>query len=454
MEKVYDSIIETVGNTPLVKLRTLSTDEVQIYAKVEFFNPGHSSKDRIAIPMIEAAEQNGDLQPGGTIIEATSGNTGLALALAGIVKGYKVILVMPDKMSPQKIDLLKAVGCQVIVTPTEVEPDDPRSYYSVAKKLAEETPNSFYTQQYWNENNAKAHYLQTGPEVWKQTDGKITHFVAGVGTGGTISGTGKYLKEQNSEIKVIGVDPVGSILAHYHETRNTDVQAQSYKVEGVGEDIIPTNVYFDVIDEFVKVNDEEAFEWTRKLARKEGLMVGGSSGLAVAGIAKIRDKFPPGSFVVVLLPDTGERYLSKIFNDAWMRRNGFLPPPKSIDEILESKTPVLQRPIIVDWQSNLKEVVNKFRKFESITQIIVKNNNLYFALDRRDVFRRFLLNTDDSQQITLPELPLKLIPVIDHRSSLVTLKKKVVEAGLVLISKADEIIGVVTLKDLVDNFPF
>ncbi len=454
VQQVFDSIIETVGNTPLVKLRTLSTEEVQIYAKVEFFNPGHSSKDRIALPMIEDAERKGILKPGGTIIEATSGNTGLALALTGIVKGYKVILVMPDKMSPQKIDLLKAMGCQVIVTPTEVEPDDPRSYYSIAQRLAEEIPNSFYAQQYWNENNASAHYKQTGPEIWKQTDGKITHFIAGVGTGGTISGTGRFLKEKNPDIKVIGVDPVGSILAHYHEHRNTDIQAHSYKVEGVGEDIIPTNVHFEVIDKFVKVNDAEAFEWTRKLAREEGLMVGGSSGLAVAGVSKLTDEFPAGSFVVVLLPDTGERYLTKIFNDAWMRRNGFLPPPKSIEEILNSKSPVLQNPIIVNWSASLSEVVEKFRKFESITQVIIKHNQLYFALDRRDVFKRFLMDMDDATHIRVNELPLKLVPKIDYRSSLAALKRKVVESGVVLVSKADEIIGVITLKDLVDNFPF
>ena len=454
MHQVYDSIIETVGNTPLVKLRTLSDDNVQVYAKVEFFNPGHSSKDRIAVPMIEDAERKGLLKPGGTIIEATSGNTGLALAITGIVKGYNVILVMPDKMSPQKIDLLKAMGCEVIVTPTEVEPDDPRSYYSVAQKLADEIPNSFYAQQYWNENNAKSHYNQTGPEIWEQTDGNITHFVAGVGTGGTISGTGRFLKEKNAEIRVIGVDPVGSILAHYHEHRNTNIQAHSYKVEGVGEDIIPSNVHFEVIDKFVKVSDEEAFSWTRRLAKEEGLMVGGSSGLAVAGVHKIRDEFPPGSFVVVPLPDTGERYLSKIFNDAWMRRNGFLPPPKSIEEILGSKSPVLQNPIVVDWDATLDEVVGKFRKFENITQVIVKNNNLYFSLDRRDVFRRFLMDMDDATHIKVSELPLKLVPKIDHRSGLATLKRKVVESGIVLVSKADEVIGVITLKDLVDNFPF
>ncbi len=455
MKEVYENIVETIGNTPLVKLRTLSNENVQVYAKVEFFNPGHSSKDRIALPMIEAAEREGLLKPGGTIIEATSGNTGLALALVGIVKGYRVILVMPDKMSPQKINLLKAIGCEVIVTPTEVEPDDPQSYYSIAEKLAKEIPGSFYARQYWNENNAKAHYLQTGPEIWEQTDGKITHFVAGVGTGGTISGTGKFLKEKNPSIKVIAVDPIGSILAHYHKYQNTDVEAKSYKVEGVGEDIIPSNVHFEVIDEFVKVSDQEAFEWTRKLAKEEGLMVGGSSGLAVAGITKIQDKLPPGSFVVVVLPDTGERYLTKVFSDTWMRQNGFLPPPKTIKEILDSKSPVLARPITIHLTDKLSDALSKFRKFDTITQILVKYDNHYFALDRRDVFKMLIERPDDAYEMQISELPLKNVPYISVNETLVTLKQKVLIAGIVVVkSEENEEIGVITLKDIIDNFNF
>ncbi len=454
MGSKYSSIVETVGYTPLVKLRSLSTAKVDVYAKVEFFNPGHSSKDRIAIPMIEAAEREGKIKSGGTIIEATSGNTGLALALVGIVKGYNVILVMPDKMSPPKINLLKALGCKVIVTPTEVEPDDPRSYYSIAKKLSEEIPNSFYAQQYWNENNAKAHYELTGPEIWEQSEGKITHFVAGVGTGGTISGTGRYLKEQNPLIKVIGVDPEGSILAHYHKHRNTNIQAHSYKVEGVGEDIIPTNVHFDVIDEFVKVNDQESFDWTRKLAREEGLMVGGSSGLAVAGLSKIIHTFENGSTVVVLLPDTGERYLEKIFNDSWMRRNGFLPPVSTAQQLLESKPPSLHSPKILPESATLRDALNQFRKFENITQIIVQSQNKFFRLDRREVYRRALINQASLDSIKVGSIPMETVEVVSSDISLEDLKKKLIDSNVVLVETNGQITGLLTLRDIADNVPF
>ncbi len=447
--KVYDSIVDTIGDTPLVKLHTLSTEKVTFYAKVEAFNPGRSSKDRIAVPMIDDAEKKGLLKPGGTIIEATSGNTGLALALVGIRRGYKVILVMPDKMSPEKINLVKAMGCEVIVTPTEVEPDDPRSYYSVAERLAKETPNSFWARQYWNESNPLAHYNTTGPEVWRDTDGRVTHFVAGVGTGGTISGTGRFLKEKNPEIKVIAPDPDGSILAHYHEYKNTDVQAHGYKVEGVGEDIIPTNVDFDVIDKFVKVNDQESFEWTRRLAREEGLMVGGSAGLAVSGAVKYRD-YPDGSVVVILLPDTGERYLGKIFNDMWMRKHGFLPPAKSIPELLDAKPPNLQGIVSISKRDTWRKALDVFRKFENISQVLVGDGAEFKVLHRKQLYHQ-LIRSDLDLDSPVDVSNLKEVGSIDISTSLDHLRDFLRGEDLALVKDKGQIVGLVTVKDVVEN---
>lgn len=324
----FDSIIEAIGHTPLVKLNRL-TEELQgtILTKVEYLNPGHSIKDRIGIRMIEDAEKRGDIKPGGTIIEGTSGNTGMGLALAAAVKGYKCVFTTTDKQSMAKVDLLRALGARVEICPTDVEPEDPRSYYSVAKRLSEEIPNSYYPNQYDNPSNAEAHYDTTGPEIWEQTEGKITHYVAGMGTGGTISGVGRYLKEQNPDVKVIGVDSEGSIYKHYYDTGEFDKgQIHSYLTEGIGEDIIPENMNFDLLDEVVQVGDKDAFVTTRRLAREEALFVGGSAGAAVFGALEYVRQNPldPDDLMVVILPDSGTRYVSKIFNDDWMKENGFL----------------------------------------------------------------------------------------------------------------------------------
>ena len=320
------NILETIGNTPLVKLNSVTSEiESLVLAKVETFNPGNSVKDRMALKMVEDAEADGRLKPGGTIIEGTSGNTGMGLALAAIVKGYKCIFVMSDKQSKEKMDILKAVGAEVIVCPTNVEPDDPRSYYSVSKKLGEETPNSWYVNQYDNPSNAKGHYEQTGPEIWRQTDGKITHFVVGVGTGGTISGTAKYLKEQNPNIKIWGIDTYGSVFKKYHETGIFDEnEIYPYITEGIGEDILPENVDFSLIDGFTKVTDKDAAIYTRKIAKEEGIFVGNSAGAAVKGILQLKEHFKKEDIVVVLFHDHGTRYVGKMFNDDWMREQGFL----------------------------------------------------------------------------------------------------------------------------------
>ena len=324
--KVYNNILETIGNTPLVKINRLTEGiEATILAKIESFNPGNSVKDRMAVKMIEDAEKQGLLQPGGTIIEGTSGNTGMGLALVCIAKGYKLICVLSDKQSKEKMDILRAVGSEVIVCPTAVAPEDPRSYYSVSRRLAEETPNSWYVNQYDNLSNRQAHYEQTGPEIWEQTDGKITHFVSGVGTGGTISGVGKFLKEKNPDIKIIGIDSYGSVFKKYHETGEFDKnEIYPYITEGIGEDILPENVDFDVIDHFEKVTDKDAAIYTRRLAREEGMFVGNSAGSAIKGVLQIKDQFKKGDVVVVLFHDHGSRYVGKFFNDDWMREQGFL----------------------------------------------------------------------------------------------------------------------------------
>ncbi|QSS97533.1 PLP-dependent cysteine synthase family protein [Psychroflexus sp. ALD_RP9] len=321
-----NNIIETIGNTPLVKMNSI-VDEIDalVLAKYETFNPGNSVKDRMALQMIEDAESDGRLKPGGTIIEGTSGNTGMGLALVAIVKGYKVICVLSDKQSKEKMDILRAVGCEVHVCPTDVAPDDPRSYYSTSARLAEETPNSWYVNQYDNPSNCKAHYLTTGPEIWKQTDGKVTHFVVGVGTGGTISGVGSYLKLQNPNVKVWGIDTYGSVFKKYHETGIFDEnEIYSYVTEGIGEDILPKNVRFEVIDGFTKVTDKDAAVYTQKLAKEEGMFLGNSAGAAVKGLLQLKEHFKKDDVVVVLFHDHGSRYVGKMYNDDWMKKMGYL----------------------------------------------------------------------------------------------------------------------------------
>ena len=321
-----ENILGTIGNTPLVKMNKLTAElPCLVLAKYETFNPGNSTKDRMALKMVEDAEAEGLIKPGGTIIEGTSGNTGMGLALAAIVKGYKMICVISDKQSKEKIDVLKAVGCEVVVCPTDVAPDDPQSYYSTSKRLAEETPNSWYVNQYDNPSNTKAHFESTGPEIWEQTDGKVTHFICGVGTGGTISGVGNYLKSKNPNIKIWGVDTYGSVFKKYHETGVFDEnEIYPYITEGIGEDILPENVDFEVIDGFTKVTDKDAAIYTRRLAKEEGFFLGNSAGAAIKGLLQLKQHFKKGDIVVILFHDHGSRYINKIYNDVWMREKGFL----------------------------------------------------------------------------------------------------------------------------------
>ena len=386
-----ENILGTIGNTPLVRLNKITAEvDALVLAKVETFNPGNSVKDRMAVKMVEDAEADGRLKPGGTIIEGTSGNTGMGLALAAIVKGYKLICVITDKQSKEKMDILRAVGAKVVVCPTDVEPTDPRSYYSVSKRLGEETPNSWYVNQYDNPSNAVAHYEQTGPEIWKQTEGKITHFVVGVGTGGTISGTAKYLKEQNPNIKIWGIDTYGSVFKKYHETGIFDEnEIYSYITEGIGEDILPKNVDFSLIDGFTKVTDKDAAVYTRKIALEEGIFVGNSAGSAIKGLLQLKEHFKPDDVVVVLFHDSGSRYVGKIFNDDWMRERGFLED--EITKVVDVIQNHIQHPLVVVRTEELvSHAIERMRKYK-ISQIpVIDISGFVGSLDESDLFNLYI----------------------------------------------------------------
>ncbi len=374
MAKYFNNILETIGNTPLVKLNKI-VEEVPalVLSKVETTNPGNSVKDRMALKMIEDAEQRGDLKPGGTIIECTSGNTGMGIAISAVVKGYKCIFTTTDKQSKEKIDILRAVGAEVIVCPTNVEPKDPRSYYSVAERLSKEIPNSYWCNQYDNLSNRQAHYESTGPEIWEQTEGKITHFVVGVGTGGTISGVARYLKEKNPNIKIWGIDTYGSVFKKYHETGIFDEnEIYPYITEGIGEDILPANVDFKLIDHFEKVTDKDAALGTRNLARLEGIFVGNSAGSAIMGIKQMAAKLTKDDVVVVLFHDHGSRYVGKMFNDDWMRDRGFLDDELTVMDIIEKKRNKTLHTLNVN--QTVKEALS-FMKDKDISQLPVVDGN-------------------------------------------------------------------------------
>ncbi len=407
-----ENILGTIGDTPLVKLNRVTKGvDALVLAKVETFNPGNSVKDRMALKMIDDAEADGRLQPGGTIIEGTSGNTGMGLALVAIIRGYKLICVISDKQSKEKMDILRAVGAKVVVCPTDVEPTDTRSYYSVSKRLATETPNSWYVNQYDNPSNALAHYEQTGPEIWKQTEGKITHFISGVGTGGTISGVGKYLKEQNPNVKIWGIDTYGSVFKKYHETGIFDEnEIYSYITEGIGEDILPENVDFSIIDGFTKVTDKDAAVYTRRIALEEGIFVGNSAGAAIKGLLQLKEHFKPEDVVVVLFHDSGSRYVGKMFNDDWMRERGFLDETvtKAEDVI---KDHIDKQLIVARTEELVSHAIERMRKYK-ISQIPVMDiTGFVGSLDESDLFQSYVSDKNTAER-PIREVMGKAYPIV------------------------------------------
>lgn len=400
MANYYDNILDTIGNTPLVKLnKIVSKVSATVLAKVETTNPGNSVKDRMALKMIEDAEKSGLLKPGGTIIECTSGNTGMGIAIAGVVKGYKCIFTTSDKQSKEKIDLLRAVGSEVIVCPTNVTPDDPRSYYSVAKRLNKQIPNSWWANQYDNLSNRTAHYESTGPEIWEQTEGKITHFVVGVGTGGTISGVGKYLKEQNPNVKIWGIDTYGSVFKKYHETGIFDeAEIYPYITEGIGEDILPENVDFKIIDHFEKVTDKDAAVMTRELARVEGILVGNSAGAAVAGIIQLAGELKEDDLVVVLFHDHASRYIGKMFNDEWMRERGFLDDVLTVKEVIAHKNG--KSFVSIKADQTVKEALQLIKENDISQMPVMQGDEIVGALSENEVLSCLLANPlENSDQL-------------------------------------------------------
>jgi len=444
-----ESILDAIGNTPLVKLQRVAKDvAADIYVKCEYLNPGGSMKDRMALNMVEGAEQRGELEPGGTIIEATSGNTGAALAMIAAVRGYQCIFVMPDKMSNEKMASLRAFGARVVVCPTAVEPEDPRSYYSVAERLANETPNSFYTRQYHNPDNPEGHYKSTGPELWEQVGDHMDAFIAGLGTGGTITGTGRYLRERNPQLQLVGVDPVGSLYYDFVKTGRI-TRPFTYKVEGIGEDFFPSTIDLSILDEIVRVDDKECFLMTRDLVRLEGLYTGGSSGAAVAGAIKYAKANPDKKNIVVLICDSAAKYLSKIFNDDWMRENGFLeetPGLGTVGDLLANKP---EEVITARSTDKVRDVIARM-KAHGISQLpVVDEHRLVGAVAEIDLLR-YLVSGEHSLDSPIGPLVESEYATVSAQTKIEQLEDILESARMVIVIEGADVVGVITKIDLID----
>jgi cystathionine beta-synthase len=432
MRKASNNILETIGNTPLVRINNITKNvKATVYAKVETFNPGNSIKDRMALKMIEIAEKDGRLKPGGTIIEGTSGNTGMGLAIASIIKGYKCIFTTTDKQSKEKVDALRAFGADVIVCPTNVEPEDPRSYYSVSSRLEKEIPNSWKPNQYDNLSNSLAHYEQTGPEIWEQTEGKITHLIVGVGTGGTISGTGRYLKEKNPNVKIWGIDTYGSVFKKYKETGIFDKnEIYPYITEGIGEDFLPANVDFNVIDRFEKVTDKDAAIMTREITKREGIFAGNSAGSAMAGLLQLKDELKEGDVVVVIFHDHGTRYLGKMFNDEWMLEKGFFDKKGLVAKDFVN-TNTNGQLITIEMSDTIGNAVKLMSKMD-ISQIpVTHDKRVVGSLNESLLYAKIISNPEIKNQsvesIMQPAFPFVDISApIDSLSAMITDKNPAV----------------------------
>lgn len=454
--RVYDDVLQSIGKTPLVRLHRIGRGlPCPLYAKIEAFNPGGSVKDRIALNIIAEAEQSGRLKPGGTVVEATSGNTGVGLAIVCAKRGYKSIFVMPDKMSQEKIQLLRAYGSKVVITPTAVEPEDPRSYYSVARRLVAETPNAILADQYYNPENPRSHYLTTGPEIWEQTHGRVTDVVIGLGTGGTMTGVGQYLKERSPDVRMIGVDTTGSILLETWQRGRVpeDVKATTYKVEGIGEDFLPGTLDLSVIDDVLRVTDKESFLWTRRLVKEEGIFCGGSSGSAIAAAVRYTQDLSPGRLVVVILPDSGSRYLSKVFDDKWMRENGFLEiewAEVSLDEILATKS--YQGVITASINDRMTDVIALLKEHD-ISQVpaVHPDGSLAGLVTEVDLLKHMLTaDHDHSPDETIASIIQPAEAVFTPQASLEQVLPSVVDGNIVLVAEGERPVGILTKIDVLD----
>jgi len=446
----YNNILETIGNTPLVKLNKVTKDiPATVLAKIETTNPGNSIKDRMALKMIEDAEKSGKLKPGGTIIEGTSGNTGMGLAIAAVIKGYKCIFTSTDKQSKEKFDALRAFGAEVIVCPTNVDPEDARSYYSVSSRLEREVPNSWKPNQYDNLSNSDAHYESTAPEIWEQTEGKITHLVAGVGTGGTISGIAKYLKEKNPAIQILGIDTYGSVFKKYKETGILDKnEIYPYITEGIGEDFLPRNVDFNLIDHFEKVSDKDAALMTREIARKEGIFAGNSTGSAVAGVLQMKDRFKKGDVVVIIFPDHGSRYMGKMYNDDWLHDRGFLKDEKlTARHIIEMKD---KQPIVtIDCEKTVLEAINTIKSL-NISQIPVTQKGMVIGkITESDILNSLIENPSIKSQ-PINKITTAPFPFVDLNTSIDKISAMINKDNIAVLVESEGNIEIITQYDIIN----
>ncbi len=446
----YNNILETIGNTPLVKLNKITKEiPATVLAKIETTNPGNSIKDRMALKMIEDAEKSGKLKPGGTIIEGTSGNTGMGLAIAAVIKGYKCIFTSTDKQSKEKFDALRAFGAEVIVCPTNVDPEDARSYYSVSSRLEREVPNSWKPNQYDNLSNSQAHYEQTGPEIWEQTEGKITHLVAGVGTGGTISGTARYLKEKNPNIQVIGIDTYGSVFKKYKETGEMDKnEIYPYITEGIGEDFLPQNVDFSLIDHFEKVSDQDAALMTREIARKEGIFAGNSTGSAVAGVLQLKDRFKASDVIVIIFPDHGSRYMGKMYNDDWLRDRGFLKEEKlTARHIIQKKES--QQIVTIDCEKSILEAINTIKSL-NISQIPVTQKGMVIGkVTETDILNSLIENPSVKSQ-PVKNIVTAPFPFVDLNTSIDKISAMINKDNIAVLVEDNGKIEIITQYDIIN----